>query len=47
MWECVVKCAKPKEHRKEFVTNLMAELIKNKNKDVNTNEVFEMIEDTL
>ena len=46
-WEHVIKCRETTSLRKDFVTNLLKEMIENQGREVGINEIFEMIEDIL
>ena len=47
MWEHVIKYTETMKIRKEFVTELLKEMFENKDREVDVNEIFEMIEDIL
>ena len=47
MWKYVIKCTDTKKMRKEFVTELLKEIIENKDREVEIEEIFEMIKDIL
>jgi len=46
-WDHIVRCEKTAQFRKDFITNLATEMIKEKQNDVSPEEIFSMIEDIL
>ena len=47
IWENVIKYTDTKKMRKEFMTELLKEIIENKDREVEIEEIFEIIEDIL
>ena len=46
-WEYVIRCCKTKKFRKQFIADLLLDLMKNRTEDMNCSNLFDLIEDTL